>query len=194
MRVLMLVATALVLTACFWNSDPPDLSNNDEPSSLVVIWDRVIVNDVIERSVWLTSDEVKLKKIVRHLDTKSWLSSSVLPSGHLTRIILTMKSGKIWEISQSTKNSKSLKMFNRNDRCWSGHINWSEEFLRELTLMIESETGWSVDLTTEHREAIVNGALKKVITNTAQKQLDIYPGYPEIVWNKGKQKFEYTDD
>ena len=191
MRIFLLIWATISLSGCFWVSSPPDLNNQDQPKKLVVIWDQIISKDTIERSAWLTTDKARLQKLVQFLDTKTWKSSTVLPSCHLTRIILTMESGKIWEICQSTGTKKRFRMFDRNDRGWSGSINWSNTFLQALTTMIESESGYPINLTIEHRKAISNGTLHKVIPIGTQELLDDYPGYPEQFWNKNTHKFEY---
>ncbi len=192
MRLLLLFITLVTLTGCFWKSSPPDLNNDDRPIKLVVLWDRVISDERLERSSWSTTDEDRLASLTALLDTESWKSSSVLPVGHSTRIILTMRSGKIWEICQSTGKNRSLKMFDRHDRGWSGRVDWSDAFLQELTSTIESETGYPVNLSKEYRQAISNGTLVRTVAHATQKQLNSYPGYPEMIWNKAEKKFEYA--
>ena len=60
-------------------------------------------------------------------------------------------------------------------------------------MTIESEISSSIDLTKEYRKEIMAGTLDKVIPSATLEQLKLYPGYPEMIWNKDKQKFEYAE-
>jgi len=191
-RAMLWITTVIILTGCFWKSGPPDLINKDKAIKLVVLWDRVISDEVVERTGWSTTREDQLEKITSLLDTKSWKSSSVLPVGHSTRIILSMRSGKIWEISQRAGENRSLRMFDRNDRGWSGRVDWSEAFLDELTAMIESELKTPIDLSKEYLEAISNGTLSRTVPAATQELLNMYPGYPEKIWNERSRQLEYA--
>tara|TARA_R110002073_G_C9113883_1_gene549953 strand:- start:61 stop:339 length:279 start_codon:yes stop_codon:yes gene_type:complete len=92
-----------------------------------------------------------------------------------------MKSSHIWETCQRLGKTKKLKIFNRNDRAWSGWISWSDAFVQALTFMIESEIDSSIDLTKEYRKKIMTGKLDKVMLSATLKQLNIYPGYPKLI-------------
>ncbi|MGH1539652.1 MAG: hypothetical protein ACRBHB_04460 [Arenicella sp.] len=192
MRLFFPGVLLFILAGCFWESYSPDFDNKDKPGELVVIWDQVVANNTIERSSWVTSHSEKLKKLTRHLDTQSWQSSTVLPACHSTRIILRMNSGKVWEICQSIGKTKTFKIFDRQDHGWSGWISWSDAFLLELASMIEAEKNISIDLSKEYRTEIRLGELQKVVPHSTQELLKKYPGYPEIIWNKNKEKFEYA--
>ncbi len=194
MRIFLLIWATLMLSGCFWESNPPDLNTKDHPKKLAVIWDQKISKDAIERSSWVTNDKARLEKLMSDLDTQSWKSASVLPTCHSTRIILEMKSGKIWEICRSSGQPMIFRMFDRNNRGWSGQIDRSDAFLDDLAQMIESETGLSVDLSAEYRRAISKGTLHKIIPNSTQQILDKYPGYPESIWNADLRKFEYSPE
>lgn len=192
-RGFMLTGMMFLLAGCFWKSSLPDLNDNDSPNKLVVIWDRVVSHDTLERSSWSTTNEEQLARLTRLMDTKSWESASVLLAGHSTRFIITMNSGKIWEVAQRRGEKNSLSLFNRRDRGWSGWIRGSGPFLRELSSMIEADAGYPVELTKEYHDSIRSGAMKKVIPRATQDQLNLYPGYPELIWKTEKQDFEFAE-
>lgn len=191
-RVFLVIAI-LALSGCFWMSSPPDLNNKDQINKITVIWDQKNSDNTITRSAWTSKDRIKIAKAVQHLDIESWGSSTVLPEGHSTRIILSMQSGKIWEVVISMGSEKNLlKLFDRNDRGWSGWINWSEQFIAELSGMIESEKKITIDLMSEYRVSIRKGTLIKSVPMETREILNEFPGYPEIIWSKEKQRFIYA--
>ena len=183
-----------MLSGCFWESSPPDLNTKDHPEKLAVIWDQKISKDIIERSSWITTDKALLNKLVSDLDTKSWRSTSVLPTCHPTRIIFEMQSGKIWEICRSFAQPMVFGMYDRNNRGWAGQIKRPDVFLENLEHMIESQTGLSIELFAEYRSLISDGTLHKIIPNTTYEILKEYPGYPEEIWNADLKRFEYITE
>ena len=192
MRFVLIFVLSCSLCGCFWTSPPPDLNDKDRVTKLVVIWNQIDSDNRLHRLAWSTTQASEIRAHVQLLTTTSWTSTSVLPAGHSTRIILTMRSGKVWEILPSNGSKKLLKMFDRNDRGSSGWIHWSDPFIAKLQSTLNTQTGASVDLVSEYHDAIKRGEIEQVISDAAYVQLKNYPGYPEINWNETTKEFEYA--
>ncbi|MEM7249789.1 MAG: hypothetical protein AAF493_00105 [Pseudomonadota bacterium] len=203
LRLLTVLFMVGLLAGCFWQSPNPDFADTDAPIRMVVLWDAVPPNptaptdspplpakDVV-RHGWETDEQALLAPLVARLNTDAWQSSSVLPAGHATRIIVTMQSGKVWELVQSAGQQRRLHMFDRTDRGWSGWLPPSNAFLDALETAIEADVAQSVDLRADHRWALKEGGQRR-LTAIAKRALTEFPGYPEIIWDRASQTFAYA--
>ncbi len=189
-----LLLIALLLQGCFWVSSPPDLHKEDQVVKLTVIWDHQISPDTFRREAWSTTDRAILDAVVPLLDTREWMSMTVLPACHPTRYIFQMRSGKIWEMCQGFDHPERFRMFDRTDRGWTGQIPRPQAFLDALTKKIQAEQDFPVDLNAEYSMAVVEGKMHKITPKATWAVLNEYPGYPETVWNPKTKKFEYLDN
>ena len=117
----------------------------------------------------------------------------MLSAAHSTRINVTMHSGKIWEIVLRTGSKPAFRLFQRTDTGYTGSIPWSDAFIEALTAQVQSRAADPVDLAREHRATIMAGSAKRKVSDAARKQLGRFPGYPEMLWNRETQKFEYAN-
>ncbi len=190
----LIVPLVLLLHGCFWASDPPDLSREDQAVKLTVIWDRAVVPDVFRREAWQTTDRAVLDAVVPLLKTSPWTSASVLPTCHPTRYIVHMRSGSIWEICQGLDRPERFRMFDRSNRGWSGGMPRPQAFLDALTRQIQAERDFPVDLNVTHTTELRTGAMRKEIPDTTWAVLNEYPGYPELGRDPKTGKLVYLDN
>jgi len=187
------VGLALLLGGCFWTSSAPDLETDDAVAEVVVLWNLPRTGGQLERASWSTRDRSALGALTSHLQMETWTSSSVLPAAHDTRIILTLRSERVWEIVLSPGDPASFRWFDRQSHGRSGSIAWSSSFLAELTQLMEADFGKPIDLETEHRSELRLGTRSQSVPASTQAYLDRFPGYPEMRWNAALEKFEHTE-
>jgi hypothetical protein len=175
-KMLVFVPTILA-GGCFWWSPAPDF-HKDNLKEVVVIWDRLATNGVVEKVTWTTTASSQLAELRDALDTTSWRSSSVLIRGDPARIILLTHSGDHWEMGVfGYEPPKRLSLFNRIDPGRAGVIEKPEEFLNCLTDMIEASTGNRVDLRADFHSQLYARKLKRIIPEDAMKLISRFPEY-----------------
>jgi hypothetical protein len=174
---LLVVVPAMLAGGCFWWSPAPNF-HKDKLKEVVVIWDRLATNGVVEKVTWATTNSSQLAELRDALDTTSWRSSSVLIRGDPARIILLTHSGDHWEMGVfGSDRPKRLSLFNRIDPGRAGIIEKREAFLKALTSMIEADTGNVVDLNADFRSQLYSRKMERIIPDETRKLLSRFPEY-----------------
>ena len=156
-------------------SSPPDFKK-DPLSGVVVIWDKPVSSNALEQQYWVTTNKVFLSRLADKLNTSSWESMTLLLVSHPTKIIISTYGGGEWEIHLTGfGRPEELSMYDRHDIGRSGVIKGWEDFIAELTQMMETDIGDRVDLTTDNTSQIYARKVDRTVPKATVEILKRFP-------------------